>query len=159
MRLKTTLALAVALMIATAAVAVAAAKWQTGKYTGKTQGKYLPARGTKLRAAHISFTVGKHKVSRIRVEIRVRCADDTHTSFVTAHGGSLTLNSKGRFSGGARSAGRTGRDNISGRVSGEHAAGIVRSYDKEDANGNEDPNGQKCDSGRIHWMAHKKESG
>lgn len=157
MRLKISVALAVALLAATAAVALAAAKWETGQYTGKTQGKYLPANGTKLRTAHITFKVGRHKVSRIRVEIRVRCADGSHTSFLTAHGGSLTLNGKGRFSGGARSTGRTGRDNISGHVSGDRAAGIVRSYDREDANGNEDPNGQRCDSGRIHWTAHKKE--
>jgi hypothetical protein len=157
MRLKVSVALTMALLTATAAVALAAAKWETGNYTGKTEGRYLPANGTKLRTAHISFKVSKHRVSRIRVEIRVRCEDRGHTSFVTAHGGFLTLNSKGRFSGGARSAGHTGRDNISGTVSGEHAAGIVRSYDREDANGNEDPSGQKCDSGRVRWSAHKKE--
>jgi hypothetical protein len=157
MRLKLGIALAVALLVATAAAALAAAKWQTGKYTGSTKGKYLPLRGPRLRTAHISFTVGKHKVSKIVVEIRVTCADGSHTSFVTAHKGSLTLNKKGRFSGGAKSLGRTGRDNISGKVSGEEATGFVRSYDKEDANGNEDPKGQKCDSGRIRWNAHKKE--
>jgi hypothetical protein len=41
-------------------------------------------------------------------------------------------------------------------VSGDHASGRVRSYDKEDQNGNEDPSGQKCDSGRVGWTAHLK---
>jgi hypothetical protein len=157
MRLKRTVALAVVLLTATATVALAAAKWKTGNYTGTTQGKYFPANGSKLRKAHISFHVGKHKVTKVRVEIRVTCADGSHTSFTTTHGGSLTLTPKGRFSGGARTDGRTGRDNISGKVSGDKASGTVRSYDKEDANGDEDPSGQRCDSGRIRWSAHKKE--
>jgi hypothetical protein len=156
MGLKVSIALSVALLTATAAVAPAAAKWQTGNYRGNTEGRYLPTRGPNLRTAHISFKVAKHKISRIIVEIRVRCADGSHTSFVAAHGGSLTLDSKGRFSGGARSAGHTGRDNISGKVSGSRATGTVRSYDREAPNGSEDPGGQKCDSGKIHWTAHRK---
>ena len=157
MRVGRTIALALALLIAAAAVSPAAtrnATWKRGDYVGTTAGFYKPSGNKPLRKAHISFYVGAHKVAKIRVEIRVRCADGSHTSFLTAHSGALSLDKKGRFSGGADT--QTGRDNISGKVSGDRASGRVRSYDREDQSGNEDPNGQKCDSGRIAWKAHLK---
>jgi hypothetical protein len=156
MRVGRTIALALALLVAAAAVAPAATKnagWKSGNYSGTTEGQYKPTGNKPLRKARITFYVGKHQIAKIRVEIRVKCADGSHTSFQTAHSGALSLDKKGRFSGGADT--QTGRDNISGKVSGTQASGRVRSYDKEDQNGNEDPNGQKCDSGRIAWTAHR----
>ena len=157
MRIGRTIALALALLVAAAAIAPAAtrtASWKTGDYAGTTEGQYKPSGTRPLRKARITFYVGKHQVAKIRVEIRVKCADGGHTSFLTAHSGALPLDKNGRFGGGADT--QTGRDNISGKVSGERASGRVRSYDTEDQNGNEDPNGQKCDSGRIAWKAHLK---
>ena len=148
-----TILLALALVAVSATAALAAAGWQTGDYAGTSGGKFKPA-GKPLRKARVSFHVAQHRITKVRVEIRVRCADGSHTSFVTQHDGFLTVDSNGKFAGGA--ATRTGRDNISGRVTGTTASGIVRSFDREDANGNEDPTGQKCDSGRVEWTATKK---
>jgi hypothetical protein len=148
-----TILLALALLAASATAALAAAGWQTGDYGGTSGGKFKPA-GKPLRKARISFHVAQHRITNLRVEIRVRCADGSHTSFVTQNDGFLTLDSNGKFAGGA--ATKTGRDNISGQVTGTSASGIVRSFDTEDANGNEDPTGQKCDSGRVKWTATKK---
>jgi hypothetical protein len=154
MNFKRITVLALVLLALSATAALAGTAWQTGDYAGKTEGKYKPAGNKPLRKAKISFHVGLHKVTKIRVEIRVKCADGSHTSFRTEHGGFLSLDANGKFRGGADT--QTGRDNISGKVSGSTASGFVRSFDKEDQNGNEDPNGQKCDSGRINWTAAKK---
>jgi hypothetical protein len=152
-RLARIILLALALVVACASAAVAAGGWQTGDYAGTSGGKFKPA-GKPLRKARVSFHVGQHRITKVRVEIRVRCADGSHTSFVTQHDGFLTLDANGKFAGGA--ATKTGRDNISGQVTGTSASGIVRSFDEEDANGNENPAGQKCDSGRVKWTAAKK---
>jgi len=162
MSLKRTIVLALALLALSAPIALAAVTWQRGDYKGKTEGKFKPAANKPLRQANISFHVGRKmvdgkfqpRVSQIKVEIRVKCADGSHTSFRTEHGGFLTIDANGHFAGGADT--QTGRDNISGNVSGTHASGFVRSFDKEDRQGNEDPNGQKCDSGRVKWTANKQ---
>jgi hypothetical protein len=145
--------LTLALLAVSATAALAAVTWQPGDYKGKTEGMFKPASG-KLRKAKISFHIGLHRITKIRVEIRVKCADGNHTSFRTEHTGGLDINSNGKFAGGAPT--KTGRDNIVGQVSGTNASGFVRSFDKEDADGNEDPKGIKCDSGRVKWTATKQ---
>jgi hypothetical protein len=163
MSLKRIILLTLALLAVSATAALAGVTWQKGDYKGKTEGKFKPAANKPLRQAKLSFHVGRHKlpngkfeprVSQIKVEMRVKCADGSHTSFRTEHTGYLTIDSNGHFAGGAPT--QTGRDNIQGNVSGTHAAGFVRSFDKEDAQGNEDPNGQQCDSGRVKWTADKQ---
>jgi hypothetical protein len=151
-RLRTAL-LTVALLAVSATAALAAVTWQPGDYKGKTEGMFKPA-GKPLRKAKISFHVGPHRITKIKVEIRVKCADGNHTSFKTEHTGGLDIDVNGKFAGGAPT--KTGRDNIAGQVSGDHASGFVRSFDKEDANGNENKNGVKCDSGRVKWTATKQ---
>ena len=155
MRLKRAAATAAALLALTAGVALAAS-WETGDYKGRTEGKFKGADG-KLRKGKISFTVKKQSVAQIVYEIRTYCAaTGAHTSFRVSHGGSLPLSPAGHFSGSAPSAGGTGRDRIAGTVSGSTATGTVRSYDREDRHGREDPNGVKCDSGKVGWTAHRK---
>ena len=144
-----------AILALTAAVAFAAS-WQTGDYKGTTAGKFKPALNKPLRAARLSFHVGAHKISKIFVEVRLKCADGSHTSFRTAHDGTLDIDSTGHFKGGAKSVGGTGRDIIAGTVSGRTVTGYVRSYDLEDKQGNEKPGGQKCDTGRVTYTAKKQ---
>lgn len=153
MRLARSTVLALALLAVAASAALAAVSWQQGDYAGTTAGTFKPA--TKpLRKARISFHVGPHRVTKIVAEVRLRCADGSHTSLVTTHAGYLTIDANGKFAGGAKTL--TGRDNVSGQVSGSTASGIVRSFDKENANGDEDPHGQACDSGRVKWSARLK---
>jgi hypothetical protein len=147
--------LALALLAISATAAIAAASWETGDYSGKTEGKYFTKKGT-LRQAKISFTVKKHKITNIHYEMRVICPNGNRTSFLVAPKGSLPLDSNGKFSGSAPSPGNTGEDRISGKVSGTDASGKVRSFDREDNKHNEKANGMKCDSGKVKWSAKKK---
>jgi hypothetical protein len=147
--------LTLALLAVTASVALAAS-WQTGDYKGTTAGKFKPALNKPLRTARLNFHVGAHKVSKIFVEVRLKCADGSHTSYQTQHGGTLDIGSDGHFKGGAKTVGGTGRDVIAGTVSGKTVTGYVRSYDVEDKQGNEDPHGQKCDTGRVTYTAKKQ---
>jgi hypothetical protein len=148
-------------LLALSATAALAASWETGDYKGETDGKFfVPGKKGKpghLRTARISFTVKQHKVGSIVFEVRVKCSDGSHTSWRVAHGGSLPLDSDGSFGGGAATDAGTGRDTISGKVSGTKASGTVRRHDKENSKGNEKSNGMKCDSGKVHWTAHKKQ--
>jgi hypothetical protein len=154
MRLGRIALLVLMLLAGSATAAIAAVSWQQGDYGGTSAGMFKPSGNKPLRRAKITFHVGTDRLTRIKVEIRVKCADGSHTSFKTDHGGYLALRSDGTFNGGAPT--RTGRDNIAGKVTGNTASGIVRSFEKEDQDGFEDPNGQLCDSGRVKWSAKKQ---
>jgi hypothetical protein len=161
-----TAALLLSLLAISASIALAATTWKTGQYAGKTDGNYCvhhDAHGkcTKFRKGRISFHVGKDSVGaasgggQIRFEVREKCQDGTFGNWAVVISGEVPLNGHGRFTYVVDTAGKTGKDRISGRVSGSEATGKLRRTDKEDATGNEDPNGVACDSGWVHWEAHR----
>ena len=168
MRMKRTVVLVVSLLVASATVAFAATSWKTGNYAGKTDAKFCVkfknGSCSKFAKGKISFRVNSNSVGapanaksgQVKFQVREKCADKSFSNFNVRLDGEAALSSKGKFSSNVSTGGGTGKDKISGKVSGSHASGKLRRFDKEDAQGNEDPNGVKCDSGVVHWHAERK---
>src|SRR2546425_384440 len=143
MRLKRTAALVVSLLAISATAALAVTSWKTGHYAGKTDRNYCATfsggKCTKFRKGKISFHVSKDSVGapsgggQIKFEVREKCEDGTSGNWVVVISGESPLSSKGKFSSVVETAGKTGKDRISGRVSGSEATGKLRRNDKEDA--------------------------
>jgi len=165
MRMMRTAILVVSLLVATATVAFAATSWKTGRYAGRTDAKFCVkfknGSCSKFAKGKISFRVNSNSVGapanakggQVKFQVREKCADKSFSNFNVRLDGEAALSSKGKFSSNVTTGGGTGKDKISGKVSGSHASGKLRRFDKEDSKGNEDPNGVKCDSGVVHWSA------
>ena len=165
MRMKRTAILVVSLLVVSATVAFAATSWKTGSYAGKTDAKFCVkfknGACSKFAKGKISFRVNSNSIGaprsaksgQLKFQVREKCADGSFSNFNVKLDGEAALSSKGKFSSNVTTAGGTGKDKISGKVSGSHASGKLRRFDKEDSKGNEDPNGVKCDSGVVHWHA------
>jgi hypothetical protein len=143
-----------ALVILVASASVAFADRETGRYRGHSEGSYFSKKEGEFRSAKVGFVVTHSAVTKIRFEVRVRCADGSHTSWVVKHGGSIPIGEDGRFSGHATTNGGTGTDTFKGRIRDGRASGALRRTIREDANGNETSGGQLCTSGRVEWKAH-----
>ncbi len=135
---------------------VAVAQTEVDHYRGKTEGKVLVRSGDdwKFRHGRISFDGSGNTVSNIRFEIRVTCEEsDRHFNYVVKHGGSLPLDSEGRFDGTASTNGNSGKDRIKGEVDGDRASGFVARSIRLNAQGREQRPGELCASGRVEWDA------
>lgn len=154
MRLKRTAAIAVAIFAVLAATAFAAS-WHTGTYKGKTR-QQVYAKGH-FRKGHVRFRVtAARKVKGLRFEVLVKCADNSTTTWDVSRKAAVPVSKKGWFKLRTLTHGGTGRVHIAGRLKGKRAHGTLGRYDKEDAQGQEDPNGVKCRSGKVKWRAKLK---
>ena len=145
---------AVALVAFAVSASVAVAQTEVDKYRGHTEGIYFVKAQERFRHGKISFNVSNNQVSNIRFEIRVTCEEsDRHFNYVVKHGGSLPLDSEGRFDGTASTNGNSGKDRIKGEVDGDRASGFVARSIRLNAQGREQRPGELCASGRVEWDA------
>lgn len=157
MRLKRTAAIAVAIFAVLAAAAFAA-NWHTGTYKGKTrQQVYAPNKH--FRKGHIRFRVtAAGKVKGLRFEVLVRCSDNSTTTWDVTRKSAIPVSQKGWFKLRTLTHGGTGRIRLAGRLKGKRAHGTLRRYDRENSQGQEDPNGVKCHSGKVKWSTKLKKT-
>ena len=147
----------VVLALAIFAVSTTVAFAETNRFRGKTEGLFFTTSGQEphYRQATIKFTRTGNRLTNFRWEIRVKCADDSHRSFVVKPTGFLTIDQDGRFAGRADTPGGTGFDRISGRIRDDRASGAVRRVIRLNSTGQETAGGQSCNSGRVAWKAHE----
>jgi heat shock protein HslJ len=150
-------ALALAILAVSATAAMAQPFHDTGKYSGKTD--HLVFSHGEYRAGKISFKATQHRITNIRFEIRVECSNGQHFSGVAKHGGFLTIDEDGKYSGSATTNGGTGKDSIKGAIRDDRASGSVRRTIKLDTSGNESASGNTCTSGRVEFKAHHVDEG
>ena len=145
-------------LVTLAASGGAALAAETESFHGTTEGKFF-SHG-EYRRARISFERTGNKLHDIRFEIRVKCPSGQHRSKVghirtaTVRDGRFKVNQAvvGQPSGNQAGAFRRA-ESIRGRISGEHASGVVALLTTLDSHGNESGSGRQCQSSEVEWTA------